>query len=65
MSDNPMPPVEYAEDKGRHCPFCRGTDFRGGSIEVAAGTATQEVTCHDCDKSWIDQYALTGYLEDE
>lgn len=28
-----------------------------------AGTASQEVTCHDCNASWLDLYQLTGYQE--
>ena len=43
------------------CPFCGNEDIVGGSVEVDAGIAWQEVTCNACDKAWRDQYSLTGF----
>lgn len=58
-----MTPEEYKADGGQYCPVCKGCDFSGGQVEVAAGSATQEVHCHQCGASWVDTYALTGYAE--
>ena len=61
----PMTDKQYRDSGGCQCPFCRGTDVVGGHVEVDAGGATQEVSCNDCDRSWIDCYNLTGYIQRE
>ncbi len=53
---------QYVAEGGMHCPACNSCEFIGGSIEVAAGTAIQEVTCCDCEATWHDQYKLTGFV---
>lgn len=54
--------AEYVEKGGCTCPFCGSDDIEGGSTNVDAGYATQEVSCNECDRSWEDQYNLTGYI---
>ncbi len=56
--------AEYVEKGGCTCPFCGSDDIEGGSFNAGAGYATQEVSCNECDKSWEDQYTLTGYIAD-
>ena len=58
-----LTPEQYVEHDGNHCPVCSGVDFSGGAIEIAAGSATQEINCHECGASWVDTYTLTGYAE--
>ncbi|MFK3740918.1 hypothetical protein [Massilia sp. TN1-12] len=60
---HPMTEVEYASIGGSCCPYCKSTQIAGGSVDVNAGGAYQEVSCGACDKEWTDTYALTGYQE--
>lgn len=57
----PMTPAEYVAERGTCCPFCRSTDLEGQEVEIAAGTAHQQVGCLDCGEEWADTYILTGY----
>lgn len=54
---------EYADVKGTVCPVCGSDDLDGGSVDIDAGTATQEVVCLECLSSWTDVYTLTGYAD--
>lgn len=54
--------AEYVEKGGCTCPFCGSDDIEGGPFNADAGYATQEVSCNECDRSWEDQYNLTGYI---
>lgn len=56
-----MTNAQYVEAKGMHCPFCNASDIEGGSIDIDAGYATQDVSCHDCQRAWTDRYQLIGY----
>jgi len=51
---------EYLQCGGVNCPECGGSSIEGGSVELDAGIAWQNVTCPDCGASWTDQYSLTG-----
>lgn len=55
------PQREYVAGLGCLCPVCKSTDIEGGSVEIDAGTASQEVHCLNCDASWKDLYDLTGF----
>jgi hypothetical protein len=57
-----MSDMEYVEKGGCTCPFCGSDDIEGGSFNADAGYATQETSCNECDRSWEDQYTLTGYI---
>ena len=61
----PMTPEQYVQQKGLHCPFCNSVEFIGGSIEVSAGKASQEVTCSECGGAWLDEYQLVGFMPQE
>lgn len=52
---------EYVADGGNLCPHCGTWDITGGEVEIAVGSATQEVHCNECDAEWVDHYKLTGY----
>lgn len=52
---------EYVATGGCHCPSCGSTNIDGHSVDIDAGYATQDVSCHDCDAEWTDQYKLIGY----
>ena len=56
-----MTQEEYVNERGYYCPACKGVQFEGHEIEIGSGTANQEVTCLDCDATWIDHYTLSGY----
>ena len=53
----PEQKVAYLADSS-HCPFCKSSDIEGGSVDVDAGGAWQEVGCNACGKSWNDFYRL-------
>jgi len=55
---------EYVDSDGVHCPYCHSTDIEGGSVNVDAGTAWQEISCIECGESWQDVYMLTSIEED-
>lgn len=49
-----------------HCPFCNSDAIEGiKSVDVDGTSATQEITCANCGKSWYDLYKLIGYEEIE
>ncbi len=56
---------QYAALEGAVCPFCQAEDLSGDSIEIIGGEAVQDITCHDCHRSWTDMYKLYGYEEHE
>ena len=58
----PLSQKRYADTEGVRCPFCYSDAVSGGSVNVDAGGATQEVGCSDCGARWLDCYALTGYI---
>jgi len=39
-------------------PNCLSGNIEGGSVEVDAGGATQDISCLDCDSTWTDLYKL-------
>ncbi len=43
------------------CPRCGSSDLEGGSFDVDAGTAGQELNCAGCGLSYWDEYHLVGY----
>jgi transcription elongation factor Elf1 len=63
MTDKTMTSDEYVGKLGLQCPHCHSTNISGGEVNIDAGTATQEVTCDDCDSEWLDVYNLTGYAD--
>lgn len=63
MSAEPEPigEEEYVEQCGLYCPFCGSSDIVGGSFDIEATSATQEVSCNACHAEWTDDYKLVGY----
>lgn len=53
--------VKKAKKGGCCCPFCGSDNLDGEGVDVGKASATQEVTCQDCNASWYDEYQLTGY----
>jgi hypothetical protein len=51
---------DYVAGGGNLCPYCGDDDISGGSVEVDAGYAWQDVDCSACGASWHDLYTLTG-----
>lgn len=60
--EGPMSTEEYVDEPGR-CPHCRGDNIEGGFVNIDNGTASQPISCNDCDATWVDTYTLTGYTE--
>jgi transposase-like protein len=52
---------EYVMHSGTQCPYCQSESLYGGSFEVDGRTASQEITCQSCGKSWWDVYELKGW----
>jgi hypothetical protein len=52
----------YLENKGQLCPVCGSPEIVGdGGFDVDAGGASQEIGCNNCQSSWMDVYALSGF----
>lgn len=51
----------YLRLGGTHCPFCDSEEITGAEVNIDAGTATQEVSCGNCDEYWHDLYRLEGF----
>lgn len=58
-----MTDKQYVLHGGGKCPVCRSTNITGGEVNVDAGTASQEISCGECDATWNDVYKLVGYAE--
>lgn len=53
---------KYVAMKGVRCPHCNSENIEGTSFEANENGASQEISCSDCEESWIDTYKLTGYM---
>ena len=51
----------YVKKVGNYCPVCESPHIEGHEVEIAAGTAAQEVTCSECSAHWLDHYTLTRF----
>lgn len=61
---DPLSPENYAQASKTQslCPFCRGNNIEGDSYDHdSAGVMTQEMSCPDCGKFWVDIYTLTSF----
>ena len=54
----------YLKHHAAICPFCGSNDISGGSMEVEATEAWQNITCCDCHETWRDVYKLS-FVETE
>ncbi len=59
----PADVAAYLKAGGCRCPFCGSEDVVGEGVEIDEGGATQEVSCSTCDRTWSDDYKLTGFRE--
>ena len=50
----------YLKQGGVRCPFCNSEKISGGSMELEAGAAYQDIGCCDCKRIWQDVYTLDG-----
>jgi len=53
---------KYIKDGGGTCPYCGSSTLDGDSGEFGEN-CSQEVSCVDCGRQWIDLYTLTGIME--
>lgn len=51
---------KYVEDGGCSCPFCGHDDIVGEDVTSGSGTASQEMSCPECNARWNDVYDLVG-----
>ena len=51
---------DYLRCGGLGCPFCQSDQIEGGSVEVEAGSAGQDMQCGKCCKRWRDNYRLAS-----
>jgi len=56
---------KYMESRGSICPFCGSTDISGGSVNIEAAQAWQNVSCNDCGETWRDVYTLAFVETDD
>lgn len=70
LIDDPRTKTLTADEKAAYvssgystCPYCKSTSIGGDSIEVDGNTASQEVSCGNCDRNWADVYTLTAIVE--
>jgi transcription elongation factor Elf1 len=49
---------EWYLNHSANCPFCHSGQIEGGSVEIDAGGAWQEVSCVECGEQWVDIYKL-------
>jgi len=54
-----MSDKEYVSAMGLVCPFCLSKNVT--AEDWNGETATQDVSCEDCGKSWWETYELTGF----
>jgi len=54
--------IEHLKNKylkcSHRCLNCDSDNIEGGSVDVDAGGATQDISCNDCGSSWTDLYVL-------
>jgi len=58
----------YLQSSGVFCPFCGSYRIEVYDTYTTSdeGIACEKVRCYDCERSWTDNYTLTGVdLEDE
>jgi len=53
--------AKYVRSGGVYCPWCKSGDLTGAGFDVDGGTATQDIICQSCGKTWSDVYKLIGY----
>lgn len=63
MNENKtMTNEEYVACGGSKCPYCGSEDITGESFEAQGEECSQEISCNECGKSWVDIYKLSGFL---
>lgn len=48
---------------GSCCPYCGSISITGESVDIEGAGASQEVSCHECERRWRDVYRLTNVKE--
>lgn len=43
-----------------NCPYCEGSNYEGSEVEIDYRSATQDMTCADCNKTWRDTFTLSS-----
>ena len=57
---------QYLKDHGHYCPFCRSDNVQGTHwYENRVGETEGYAGCNDCEKQWVETYALVGVKERE
>jgi hypothetical protein len=49
---------KYLDSGGQHCLHCGSDNIEGGSTNVHGDTANQEVSCNNCETTWVDVFEL-------
>ena len=62
IEPDPIVEEKHIASGGILCPFCGSSDIEGGSVELDAGYATQDVVCLKCEREWQDLYILAGFI---
>ena len=52
----------YLRDTGK-CPYCGSTSITGESVEIDGASASQEISCAECERRWRDVYRLAKVEE--
>ena len=50
----------YIKNGGNNCPHCGSEDISGLGFEADGTYAWRECECNDCEKSWTENFEMTG-----
>ncbi len=56
---------KYLASKGLECPFCGSKDIQAGETDTQDYMICRNVACDRCNKTWTDEYKLTGLTFDD
>lgn len=54
---------EYLAEGGLVCPGCRSDNIEADRMQCDSKIAWCDVSCHNCNATWTDNYALVEYVD--
>jgi len=56
---------QYMATAGVRCPYCESDQVVGDSFDVEVGEVRQDVSCNNCEETWVAIYSLVRVEEIE
>lgn len=57
-----MSDAEYVAAGGMKCPHCGSNNIEAvRNLDMEGTTCYQDISCGDCERTWIDVYKLIGW----